>query len=65
MSQRLLVTVLGTNPKPARYALAESSVEPSLAPLALVRNGVQGLMIDVTHGPRHYALTYLAIQGRR
>ena len=127
MSQRLLVTVLGTNPKPARYALAESSVEASLAPLALVQllaeerrptrilalctaeakeeswpilergcsyqgiearvadlgadpsdlasflqvvacsipvDGVaQGLMIDVTHGPRHYALlTYLAIQ---
>jgi hypothetical protein len=126
VSQRLLVTVLGTNPKPARYALAESSVEASLAPLALVQllaeerrptrilalctaeakeqswpilvqdcscqgieatvaelgadpsdlasflqavarsipvEGVQGLMIDVTHGPRHYALlTYLAIQ---
>jgi hypothetical protein len=29
--------VLGTNPKPARYALRESSVEAALAPLALVQ----------------------------
>ena len=123
----LLVTVLGTNPRPARYTLRESSVEAALAPLALVQllpegrrpsrilalctsaakeqswpilkqglvdsgmkpepididadptdvtsflrtvttaipaHGLpQGLMIDATHGYRHYAvLTYLTIQ---
>jgi hypothetical protein len=123
----LLVTVLGTNPKPARYTLHESSVEAVLAPLALVHllsedrrpsrilalctsaakeqswpilerglaggginaeiveieadptdvtsflrtvtnalpagSAPQGLMIDATHGYRHYALlTYLTIQ---
>lgn len=123
----LLVTVLGTNPKPARYALDERSVEAVLAPLALVQllpedrrpsrvlalctvqakkqswpilqkglgelgieaavidlgadatdvtsflqivaKAIQvdsapgGLLIDATHGFRHYAvLTYLTIQ---
>jgi len=123
----LLVTVLGTNSKPARYTLDGRSVEATLAPLALVRllpedrrpsrivalctaeakaqswrlleqalvgSGIDvkvveigvdptdvtsflrivttaipaegapdGLMIDATHGFRHYAvLTYLAIQ---
>ena len=37
VSGAMLVTVLGTNPKPARYALRESSVEAVLAPLALVQ----------------------------
>jgi hypothetical protein len=37
MSGALLVTVLGTDPKPARYALQGATVEAMLAPLALVR----------------------------
>lgn len=37
MTTTLLVTVLGTNPKPARYTLDGRSVEAVLAPLALVQ----------------------------
>ncbi len=127
MTGCLLVTVLGTNPKPARYELDGSSVEATLAPLALMRllpddrrpsrivalctveakaqswpllkqgltdsgldvavveigadpadvtsflrnvttaipaeGAPEGLVIDATHGFRHYAvLTYLTIQ---
>jgi hypothetical protein len=123
----LLVTILGTNPKPARYVFEAREAEASLAPLALVQllpiqrrpsrivalctaeaksqswpllkqgladsgidvaiveigedptdvtsflrivttaipagDALDGLMIDTTHGFRHYAvLTYLTIQ---